>query len=44
VRCGKYVERGLVTSGDDLLEIPSFLAPNRAVYNAADVIAKLVGA
>jgi nitronate monooxygenase len=44
VRCGKYVERGLVTSGDDLLEIPSFLAPNRTVYNAADVIAKLLGA
>jgi nitronate monooxygenase len=44
VRGGKYVERGLVTSGDGLLEIPSFLAPNRTVYNAVDVIAKLLGA
>ena len=42
VRGGKYVERGLVTSGDDLSEIPSFLPPNRPVYNAADVIAKLL--
>jgi nitronate monooxygenase len=44
VRGGKYVERGLVTSGDDLSEIPSFLPPNRPVYNAADVIAKLLDA
>ena len=42
VRGGKYVERGLVTSGDNLSEIPSFLPPNRPVYNAADVIAKLL--
>jgi len=44
VRAGKYVETGLVTSGDDLSEIPSFLPPNRPVYNAADVIAKLLDA
>ena len=44
VRAGKFVERGLVTSGDDLSEIPSFLPPNRPVYNAADVIAKLLNA
>ena len=44
VRGGKYVERGLVTSGDDLSEIPSFLPPNRPAYNAADVIAKLLDA
>ncbi|MGB0035768.1 MAG: nitronate monooxygenase [Candidatus Acidiferrales bacterium] len=44
VRGGKYVERGLVTSGDDLSEIPSFLLPNKVVYNAADVIAKLLKA
>lgn len=44
VRAGKFVERGLVTCGDDLREIPSFLPPNRPVYNAADVIAKLLNA
>lgn len=42
VRCDKYVERGLVTSGDDLSEISSFLPPNRPVYQASDVIAKLL--
>ncbi len=42
VRGGKYVERGVVTSGDDLSAIPSFLLPNKVVYNAADVIAKLL--
>src|ERR1017187_601342 len=39
---GGYVERGMVTSGDDLSEIPSFLSPNSSAYNAADVIAKLL--
>jgi nitronate monooxygenase len=41
-RSGKYVERGLVTSGDDLSGIQSFLPPNKSVYSAADVIAKLL--
>jgi nitronate monooxygenase len=44
VHAGKYVETGMVTSGDDLSEIQSFLPPNSAVYNAADVIAKLLEA
>lgn len=44
VRGGKYVERGLITSGDDLSEIPSFLPPNKPIYNAVDVIAKLLDA
>ena len=44
VRAGKYVETGLVTSGDDLREIPSFLPPDMPDYNAADVIAKLLDA
>lgn len=44
VRCGKYVESGLVTSGDALSEISSFLPPNRGAYTAADVIAKLLNA
>jgi nitronate monooxygenase len=44
VHAGKYVETGLVTSGDDLSEIPSFLPPDSPHYNAADVIAKLLDA
>jgi nitronate monooxygenase len=44
IRAGKYVETGLVTSGDDLREIPSFLPPDSQDYNAADVIAKLLDA
>jgi len=41
---GEYVEKGLVTAGVDLSEIPSFLPPNRSVYKAGDVIAKLLDA
>jgi nitronate monooxygenase len=41
-RGGKYAEKGLVTSGDDLSKIPSFLPPGKFVYTAADVIAKLL--
>jgi nitronate monooxygenase len=41
-RGGKYAEKGLVTSGDDLSGIPSFLPPNQSVYTAADVTAKLL--
>jgi nitronate monooxygenase len=44
VHAGKYIEAGLVTSGDDLSEIPSFLPPDMPDYNAADVIAKLLDA
>jgi len=44
VHAGKYLETGLVTSGDDLSEIPSFLPPDSPHYNAADVIAKLLDA
>jgi nitronate monooxygenase len=44
VRGGKYVERGVVTSGDDLKEIPSFLPADRFEYSASDVIAKLLAA
>jgi len=42
VRKGRYVERGLVTAGDDLTEIVRFLPPNKSTYSAADVIAKLL--
>jgi nitronate monooxygenase len=44
VHAGKFVEAGLVTSGGDLSEIPSFQPPARPHYNAADVIAKLLDA
>jgi len=42
VHAGKYVETGLVTSGDDLSEIHSFLPPGSPVYSAGAVIAKLL--
>jgi nitronate monooxygenase len=42
IRGGKYVEKGVVTCGDDLKEIPKFLPANRQTYHAADVIAKLL--
>jgi len=41
-RGGKYAEKGLVTSGDDLSGIPSFLPANQSAYTAADVTAKLL--
>lgn len=43
VRAGKYTEKGLVTSGDDLTEIAGFLRPNKSGYSAADVIATMLG-
>lgn len=44
IRGGKYVEKGVVTSRDDLTEIPSFLPAERFEYSASDVIAKLLAA
>ena len=44
VHAGKYVEAGLVTSGDGLSEIHSFLPPGSPDYSAADVITKLLAA
>jgi len=41
-RGGKYAEKGLVTSGDDLSKISYFLPPGKSAYTAADVIAKLL--
>lgn len=43
VRCGKHVEAGLITSGDDLKTIPQFLAAGQHSYRAADVVARLLG-
>jgi nitronate monooxygenase len=42
VRCGKYVENGLVTSGDDLIGISRFFPASGTSYTAKDVLAKLL--
>lgn len=39
---GKYVENGLVTSGDDLNGIAQFLKPGQHRYSAAEVISHLL--
>lgn len=44
VRGGKYVEKGLVTAGDDLTGITRFLPPQGSAYSASDVVALLLGA
>lgn len=38
----KYVEKGLITSGDDLTELAPFLPAEGWVYTASDVIDKLM--
>jgi nitronate monooxygenase len=43
IRNGKHVEAGMITSGDDLKNIPQFLAAGQTRYSAADVIGKLLG-
>jgi nitronate monooxygenase len=40
---GKHVEVGLVTTGNDLVDIKRFLEPGKSSYSAADVIATLLG-
>jgi nitronate monooxygenase len=42
VRNGQRVEKGIVTAGDDLKNIPEFLVPGRSSYSAADVITELL--
>lgn len=42
VRAGKHIEPPLVTSGDDLAQVPRFLRPGATHYNAADVVAALL--
>ena len=42
IRNGKYIERGLVTSGDDLIGITRFLPENRSTYSAADVVKEMM--
>ena len=41
-RNGKYVENGMVTSGNDLTGITRFLQPGATTYTARDVVANLV--
>lgn len=42
IRSGKYVENGLVTAGSSLADVARFLPENGLIYQAADVIAKLL--
>ena len=42
IRSGRYVERGLVTSGDGLTGIARFLSQGEPIYRAADVVKKLL--
>lgn len=42
IRAGKYVENGMVTSGNDLMGITRFLQPDASSYTAADVVADLM--
>jgi nitronate monooxygenase len=42
VRNGSYVEKGLLTSGDDLTALAPFLAVDGWVYSASDVVNKLM--
>jgi nitronate monooxygenase len=42
IRAGKHLEPPLVTSGDDLAEIPQFLPPGEHRYSAADVVRMLL--
>jgi nitronate monooxygenase len=42
VRSGRYVEKGLVTSGDDLSGIARFLPQEQPTCRAADVVNKLL--
>jgi nitronate monooxygenase len=43
IRNGKHVEPGMITSGDDLRNIPQFLTAGQTSYSAADVIERLLG-
>lgn len=44
VRSGKYIEKGLVTAGDDLIGISRFLPPHASAYSATDVVTSLLNA
>jgi nitronate monooxygenase len=42
IRAGKYVEQGVVTSGDDLAGLTRFMPPDTLEYAAADVVRTLL--
>lgn len=42
VRVGRHTEAPLVTSGDDLRELPQFMPPGKHLYEAADVVRTLL--
>ena len=42
IRNSKYIERGLVTSGNDLSGIARFLPEDRSTYSAADVVKEMM--
>jgi hypothetical protein len=42
LRAGGYVERALVTSGNDIVNLTRFLPEQGLVYTAQDVVAKLL--
>ncbi len=42
IRNGKHVEPGMITSGDDLRNVPQFLPAGRISYSAADVIGRIL--
>ena len=42
IRAGKYLEQGIVTSGDDLPSVQQFLRADGAAYTAADVVTHLL--
>jgi NAD(P)H-dependent flavin oxidoreductase YrpB (nitropropane dioxygenase family) len=42
LRAGGYVERALVTSGNDIVNLTRFLPDSGLTYTAADVVAKLL--
>lgn len=44
VRGGKYIEKGLVTAGDDLMGITRFLPLDESAYSAEDVLSSLLNA
>jgi nitronate monooxygenase len=42
VRAGNRIERGLLTSGDDVVELAQFFPPDGVLYTAEDVVARLM--
>lgn len=42
IRNGRRVEKGMVTAGDDLIDVPQFLVRGRSGYSAESVIAVLL--